>query len=77
MHEQQINGLVITDEMQSHKGIFTLRDLRRVIVMPMRLAPAHRELMTLNPFIASDSFCAALAMTSGILLPWPWCKMDA
>src|SRR5690606_11918270 len=67
MHEQQIGSLVITDEMQRPQGIFTLRDLRRVIANANAdLRQPISELMTLNPFHLppqASAFDAALAMT--------------
>ncbi len=67
MHEQQVGSLVITDEMQRPEGIFTLRDLRRVIAdANADLRQPISELMTLNPFHLSPqatAFDAALAMT--------------
>ncbi len=67
MHEQQVGSLVITDEMQRPQGIFTLRDLRRVIAdANADLRQPISELMTLNPFHLppqASAFDAALAMT--------------
>ncbi len=67
MHEQQIGSLVITDDMQRPQGIFTLRDLRRVIAdANADLRQPISELMTLNPFHLppqASAFDAALAMT--------------
>ena len=67
MHEQQIGSLVITDELQRPQGIFTLRDLRRVIAdANADLRQPISELMTLNPFHLpphASAFDAALAMT--------------
>ena len=67
MHEQQVGSLVITDEMQRPEGIFTLRDLRRVIAdVNADLRQPISELMTRNPFHLSPeatAFDAALAMT--------------
>ncbi len=67
MHEQQIGSLVITDEEQRPQGIFTLRDLRRVIAdVDADLRQPISELMTLNPFHLppqATAFDAALAMT--------------
>ena len=67
MHEQQVGSLVITDEMQRPQGIFTLRDLRRVIAdANADLRQPISELMTLNPFHLppqATAFDAALAMT--------------
>ena len=67
MHEQQVGSLVITDEVQRPQGIFTLRDLRRVIAdANADLRQPISELMTLNPFHLppqATAFDAALAMT--------------
>jgi len=67
MHEQQVGSLVITDELQRPHGIFTLRDLRRVIAdANADLRQPISELMTLNPFHLppqATAFDAALAMT--------------
>lgn len=67
MHEQQIGSLVITDESQRPKGIFTLRDLRRVIAdANADLRRPIAELMTPDPFYLpphATAFDAALAMT--------------
>lgn len=67
MHEQQIGSLVITDDMQRPQGIFTLRDLRRVIAdANADLRQPISELMTLNPFHLppqASAFDAAIAMT--------------
>ena len=67
MHEQQIGSLVITDEELRPQGIFTLRDLRRVIAdANADLRQPISELMTLNPFHLppqATAFDAALAMT--------------
>ncbi len=67
MHEQQTGSVVITDEGQRPQGIFTLRDLRRVIAdANADLRQPISELMTLNPFHLppqASAFDAALAMT--------------
>lgn len=67
MHEQQVGSLVIADEMQRPQGIFTLRDLRRVIAdANADLRQPISEVMTLNPFHlppTASAFDAALAMT--------------
>ena len=67
MHEQQVGSLVITDEGLRPQGIFTLRDLRRVIAdANADLRQPMSELMTLNPFHLppqATAFDAALAMT--------------
>lgn len=67
MHEQQIGSLVITDAGQYPLGIFTLRDLRRVIAdANADLRQPISQLMTLNPFYLAPhatAFDAALAMT--------------
>lgn len=67
MHEHQIGSLVIADEEQRPQGIFTLRDLRRVIADGNAdLRQPISELMTPNPFHLqpqATAFDAALAMT--------------
>ena len=67
MHEQQISSVVIADEGLRPQGIFTLRDLRRVIAdANADLRQPISELMTLNPFHLppqATAFDAALAMT--------------
>lgn len=67
MHEQQISSVMIADEMQRLQGIFTLRDLRRVIAdANADLRQPISEFMTPNPFHLSpqaSAFDAALAMT--------------
>lgn len=67
MHERQVGSIVISDVLQRPLGIFTLRDLRRVIADPdtdLRIGMNH--VMTHNPFCLSPeatAFDAALAMT--------------
>lgn len=67
MHEQQISSVVIADEGLRPQGIFTLRDLRRVIAdANADLRQPISQLMTLNPFHLppqATAFDAALAMT--------------
>lgn len=67
MHEQQVGSLVITDDALRPQGIFTLRDLRRVIAdANADLRQPISELMTRDPFHLpphSSAFDAALAMT--------------
>lgn len=67
MHEQQVGSIVITDDQQRPEGIFTLRDLRRVIAdANADLRQPISELMTPNPFHLpshATAFDAALAMT--------------
>src|SRR5699024_10039434 len=67
MHEQQVGSLVITAEALRPQGIFTLRDLRRVIAdANADLRQPISELMTRDPFHLpphSSAFDAALAMT--------------
>ena len=67
MHEQQTSSVMIADEMQRLQGIFTLRDLRRVIAdANADLRQPISEFMTPDPFYLSPqgtAFDAALAMT--------------
>ena len=67
MHEKNIGSIVITDAQRHALGIFTLRDLRRVIAdADANLARPIGEVMSPRPFHLrpSDSaFSAALAMT--------------
>lgn len=67
MHEHAIGSLAIVDPQALPLGIFTLRDLRRVIADPHTslLAPIS-NFMTPNPFSlrpSASAFDAALAMT--------------
>ncbi|MDH4561098.1 putative nucleotidyltransferase substrate binding domain-containing protein [Pseudomonas sp. BN411] len=67
MHEQQVGSIVIVDASQRPQGIFTLRDLRRVIAdASADLAQPIAEVMTQAPFHLppeASAFDAALAMT--------------
>ncbi|MDH4653445.1 MULTISPECIES: putative nucleotidyltransferase substrate binding domain-containing protein [unclassified Pseudomonas] len=67
MHEQQVGSIVIVDARQRPLGIFTLRDLRRVIAdASADLAQPIAEVMTQAPFHLppeASAFDAALAMT--------------
>lgn len=67
MHEQQVGSIVIIDARQRPLGIFTLRDLRRVIAdASADLAQPIAEVMTQAPFHLppeASAFDAALAMT--------------
>ena len=66
MHEQHVGSIVAVDAEQRPDGIFTLRDLRRVVAEGLDLDQPLSMWMTPNPFslppIAS-AFDAALAMT--------------
>ncbi|MEG5264402.1 putative nucleotidyltransferase substrate binding domain-containing protein [Pseudomonas sp. JDS28PS106] len=67
MHEQQVGSIVIVDERQSPRGIFTLRDLREIVadVNADFSAPIERH-MSPSPFHLSpdaSAFDAAIAMT--------------
>ena len=67
MHENQVGSIVIVDEQQRPQGIFTLRDLRRVIADACAdLGQSIAELMTQQPFHLppdASAFDAAIAMT--------------
>lgn len=66
MHEQHVGSIVIVDPAERPLGIFTLRDLRRVVADGVDLAQPIDNLMTPNPFhLAPDAsaFDAAIAMT--------------
>ncbi|BAU72109.1 putative nucleotidyltransferase substrate binding domain-containing protein [Metapseudomonas furukawaii] len=67
MHEQQVGSIVIVDPGHRPLGIFTLRDLRRVIAdASADLAQPIADLMTQAPFHlppGASAFDAALAMT--------------
>lgn len=67
MHELQVGSIMIADERLQPEGIFTLRDLRRVIADPETdLRQPMEQLMTPSPFYLSPdatAFDAALAMT--------------
>ncbi|UFQ97401.1 putative nucleotidyltransferase substrate binding domain-containing protein [Pseudomonas wenzhouensis] len=66
MHEQHVGSIVVLDPAGKPLGIFTLRDLRRVVADGVDLAQPIDNLMTPNPFhLAPDAsaFDAAIAMT--------------
>ncbi|WP_439860007.1 putative nucleotidyltransferase substrate binding domain-containing protein [Pseudomonas sp. MBLB4136] len=66
MHEQHVGSIVIVDPALKPLGIFTLRDLRRVIADGESLEQPIERLMTAKPFhLAPDAsaFDAAIAMT--------------
>lgn len=67
MHEQHVGSIVIVDPMQRPVGIFTLRDLRRVIAEHCDdLDQPIEQLMTQKPFHLppeASAFDAAIAMT--------------
>ena len=66
MHEQHVGSIVMLDPADKPLGIFTLRDLRRVVADGVDLAQPIGNLMTPNPFhLAPDAsaFDAAIAMT--------------
>lgn len=67
MHEQHVGSMVITDEQLKPLGIFTLRDLRRVVADGCSdLNQPIAQLMTQQPFALSpqaSAFDAAMAMT--------------
>ncbi|MGQ7960631.1 putative nucleotidyltransferase substrate binding domain-containing protein [Pseudomonas sp. SP16.1] len=66
MHEQHVGSIVIIDPAERPLGIFTLRDLRRVVADGADLAQPISNLMTPRPFhLAPDAsaFDAAIAMT--------------
>ncbi|MFI8745889.1 putative nucleotidyltransferase substrate binding domain-containing protein [Pseudomonas sp. NPDC077186] len=66
MHEQHVGSIVIVDPSERPLGIFTLRDLRRVVADGVDLAQPISNLMTPRPFhLAPDAsaFDAAIAMT--------------
>ncbi|MFT0624725.1 putative nucleotidyltransferase substrate binding domain-containing protein [Ectopseudomonas guguanensis] len=66
MHEQHVGSIVVLDPADKPLGIFTLRDLRRVVADGVDLAQPIGNLMTPNPFhLAPDAsaFDAAIAMT--------------
>jgi CBS domain-containing protein len=66
MHEQHVGSIVIVDPAERPLGIFTLRDLRRVVADGVDLAQPIANLMTPRPFhLAPDAsaFDAAIAMT--------------
>lgn len=66
MHEQHVGSIVVLDPADKPLGIFTLRDLRRVVADGVDLAQPIGNLMTPAPFhLAPDAsaFDAAIAMT--------------
>ena len=66
MHEQHVGSIVIVDESERPAGIFTLRDLRRVVADGESLEQPISALMTQRPFPLppeARAFDAALAMT--------------
>jgi CBS domain-containing protein len=66
MHEQHVGSIVVLDPADKPLGIFTLRDLRRVVADGVDLAQPIGNLMTPDPFhLAPDAsaFDAAIAMT--------------
>ena len=66
MHEQQVGSIVIVDPTLKPLGIFTLRDLRRVVADGVDLAQPIDRLMTQAPFHLppdASAFDAAIAMT--------------
>ncbi|MEE1948211.1 DUF294 nucleotidyltransferase-like domain-containing protein [Pseudomonas alcaligenes] len=66
MHEQHVGSIVIVDEGERPAGIFTLRDLRRVVADGESLEQPISALMTQRPFHLppeASAFDAALAMT--------------
>ncbi|WJN59165.1 putative nucleotidyltransferase substrate binding domain-containing protein [Pseudomonas sp. SO81] len=66
MHELHVGSIVIVDEQARPEGIFTLRDLRRVVADGESLEQPISALMTQRPFHLSpdaSAFDAALAMT--------------
>ncbi|WP_447594682.1 DUF294 nucleotidyltransferase-like domain-containing protein [Aquipseudomonas campi] len=66
MHEQHVGSIVIVDDQQRPLGIFTLRDLRRVVADGGELDQPISALMTQTPFHlppGASAFDAALAMT--------------
>lgn len=66
MHEQHVGSIVILDPQRRPLGIFTLRDLRRVVADGIDLAQPISALMTTAPFHLppdASAFDAAIAMT--------------
>lgn len=66
MHEQQVGSIVIVDPAGKPLGIFTLRDLRRVVADGSVLEQPITNLMTPEPFYLppdASAFDAAMAMT--------------
>lgn len=66
MHEQHVGSIVALDPQRRPLGIFTLRDLRRVVADGIDLAQPVSALMTSEPFHLppdASAFDAAIAMT--------------
>ncbi|WAC45682.1 DUF294 nucleotidyltransferase-like domain-containing protein [Pseudomonas sp. SL4(2022)] len=66
MHERQVGSIVIADPALKPLGIFTLRDLRRVVADGVDLSQPIADLMTQAPFHLppdASAFDAAMAMT--------------
>ncbi|SNS88929.1 putative nucleotidyltransferase substrate binding domain-containing protein [Pseudomonas segetis] len=66
MHEQHVGSIVIVSQRLQPLGIFTLRDLRRVIADGSSLELPIEQLMTAKPFrlpASASTFDAAIAMT--------------
>lgn len=67
MHETQVGSIMVANELLQPQGIFTLRDLRRVVADPNTdLRQPIQKFMTPNPFYLSPdatAFDAALIMT--------------
>jgi len=67
MHEASVGSIVIVDERQKPVGIFTLRDLRRIIATAdTDMDEAIGKVMTASPFSlpsSASAFDAAIAMT--------------
>ena len=67
MQDKHVGSIVIVDALQRPLGIFTLRDLRRVVANPeTNLRQPIHEVMIADPFCLSPeatAFDAALAMT--------------
>ena len=66
MHEQQVGSIVVVDAGNKPLGIFTLRDLRRVVADGGGLEQPIAQLMTPEPFClppTASAFDAAIAMT--------------
>ncbi|HWV11210.1 putative nucleotidyltransferase substrate binding domain-containing protein [Pseudomonas sp.] len=66
MHEQHVGSIVVVDPAQAPLGIFTLRDLRRVVADGSSLDQPISHLMTQSPFYLppdASAFDAAIAMT--------------
>ncbi|MBA4290502.1 MAG: cyclic nucleotide-binding protein [Pseudomonas sp.] len=66
MHEQHVGSIVIANPARKPLGIFTLRDLRRVVADGVDLAQPIEQLMTQSPFHLppdASAFDAAMAMT--------------